>query len=93
MLAQRTEQYAKEVDDVGLLLVDLVAKIKAKTPLAELVASEFPNFVNAVNGIGDIGGELSADQAVAIRTIAARMGELIAVLLAPGPVAAPAVTA
>lgn len=80
---ERTEQYAKETDDVGFLLVDLVTKIKAGMPIAALVAAEFPNLINAIQGATDIPGEITGDEAVAIRTIAARMGELLAVLLAP----------
>jgi len=88
---ERMEQYAKETDDVGLLLVDLVAKIKSGTPLAELVALEFPNFVNAIQGATDIPGEITGNQGVALRTIGARMGELTEVLMSPTvkPVAAP----
>lgn len=82
---ERTESYSKEIDDVGCLLVELVAKIKVGTPIAELVAGVFPCFVKAVENVSEIPGEVSGNQQVAIRTISARMGELVGVLLAPAP--------
>ena len=72
-------QYAKELDDVGVLLVTFADTVKQGKPLAGVV----DELVSAIEGIGEVDEELAANRRVALSTLGARLGELIDALLAP----------
>ncbi len=75
-------QVAKELDDVGALLVSLVAAIKAKKDLVSLLSEEIKPLMEAVNGIDQVKNEIAENKQVAAQTIGARVGELVGILLA-----------
>lgn len=87
-LQKREEEYAKELDDVGYALVELVKDIKAKKPVAEIAGENLPNLMNALNGMDQLDDELDQHRAVALRTLGAHLGGLVDALL-PEKVAAP----
>ena len=70
-------EIAKQLDDVGALLVELMKVIKKKEPISEVV----DELVAAIEGVGEISSEFQENQVAAIKTISARAGEMIAVLI------------
>ena len=77
----RQVQVAKELDDLGVLLVGLVKDLKAKKPLAELASSNLPALINAMSGIDQVDDELKNNKDVAYATLGSRVGELTAALV------------
>lgn len=67
---------AKEVDDVGRLLVELVADIRAKKSVTEIAGENIQNLIDAINGIDQVDDEIKANRKVVMATIGARTGEL-----------------
>jgi hypothetical protein len=53
----------KEMDDVRKFLVQLVADIKNKKPIAELVAGSLPGLIAAVDGYDQIDDEAKTKEA------------------------------
>lgn len=87
MIQTRQEQYAKEADDIGALIVEIVKTAKAKKPIAELA----DEFVLAIQGVENVDDEAGANRAVFMKTIGARLFEAAeAILPAPKPVVPPA---
>jgi len=80
-IQERTELYAKEIDDVMFLLVDFVTKLKSGTPFTTAALEQIQNAINAAAGIDQADDEFAANMPIAIRTITARAGELAGVLL------------
>lgn len=72
---------AKEVDDVGALLVTIVADIRAKKPISEIAADALPKLIAAIDGVEQIPAELVASRKVVLSTIGARLGELTDAIL------------
>lgn len=76
MAIQKKEiEYAKELDDVMVLVVELVKDIKAKKDVAALAAENLPNLMNAIGGLDQIGDEFK-NKPVLLSTIGYRTGEL-----------------
>ena len=91
-IQKREVQFAKEVDDVCVLLVGIVKDLKAKKPAGEVVSGAVPKLIEAISGIDQLGAEQLANRAVFLETIMYRVGELADSLL-PGqvvPVVGPA---
>lgn len=82
MIQQKQVDYSKELDDVMVLVVGLVADIKGGKSLAEISADALPNLMNAVAGANSVPEELAASRKVALQTIGYRSGELADALLA-----------
>ena len=51
----------KEVLDVGMAVVAIVAKLKAKEPVLQIVAEEFATLVALVGEVGAIPGDVTSD--------------------------------
>lgn len=83
MILERSEKYAKEIDDVMVLIVDFVKKIRAGESVTVAALEEVQNALNAVAGINDIPAEMAANLEVCLRTVSARAGELAAALINP----------
>lgn len=81
MIQKREEEYAKEIDDVGLALVELVRDIKAKKSIAEIAGENLPLIMEAVNGVDQMDDEYAENRKVALATMGKRTGELTDVLL------------
>lgn len=56
-------QVPKEMNDVREFLVKLLVDIKAKKPIAELVAGALPGLIAAVDGYNKISDEAKAKEA------------------------------
>lgn len=81
MIEQKTVSYAKELGDVGDLLIVLIKDIKAKKDIATIITDTLQPLVTAVGGMDQVKTEIEADKIVAAATIGAKMGELTGVLL------------
>ena len=75
MIQKKEVEYAKEVDDVLILVIELVKDIKAKKAIAEIAAENFPNLIAALSGLDSAPEELK-NKAVALETIGYRLGDL-----------------
>jgi phosphoglycerate dehydrogenase-like enzyme len=76
MIAKKEVEYAKEIDDVMVMIIELVKDLKAKKGVAELAAENLPNLMNAMSGLDQLDEELAASKSVAMSTIGFRVGEL-----------------
>lgn len=82
-LKQLQVNVAQELDDVLVLIVDVVKKLKdGKSPL-EIGASELPNLAKAVAGLDQVPQEFKQDLGSCVAGAGVRMGELVDALLAP----------
>lgn len=79
-IQQKQIDYAKEVDDVLVLVVELVKDIKAKKDMAALAAENLPNLMNAIGGLDQVGDEFKNKQVV-LSTVGYRVGELSGALI------------
>jgi hypothetical protein len=70
-------EVAKELADVGTLLVEIVKVIKKKEEMGGLV----DDLVEAINGIDQLDDEFKANRGVAVTTLTYKLGEVINVLL------------
>lgn len=77
MIKERTVMYAKELDDVMVLIVELVKVIKNKGDYTELM----DELINAINGIDEIDEEYKENLIVAIQTITHRTAEIADVFI------------
>jgi len=85
-IAERTEKYAKEIDEVMVLIVDTVKQVKAGVPLQEIALSQIQNALNALSNVDQVPEEFGQNLEVALRTIMARAAELAAALVQPAQV-------
>lgn len=80
-LAKKEVEYAKEVDDVLVLVVELVKDLKAGKDVAAVGMENLPLLLQAVSGLEQVGEELTHKQAVAM-TVSLRVGDLVAAFTA-----------
>jgi len=78
-------EYAKEIDDVMNLLVQIVTVLKEKGQVTSLV----DELIVAIDGVDQVDDELSENMQVALQTIGAQVGNLTAALLKKKPVQVP----
>lgn len=82
MSIQKKEvEYAKEVDDVMVLVLELLKDIKEKKPVATLALENLQNLMNAMNGLDQVDEEVKANKAVVLATVGGRMGEIAGVFV------------
>jgi len=74
-------EYAKEMDDLGHALVELVRDIKAKKDIAQIAGENIPTIMDALAGIDKVDDELKANRTVAIQTIGRHLGGLVDAVL------------
>lgn len=80
-IEQKQVEYAKEVDDVLVLLVELVKDVKAKKDLGAIAAENLPNLMAAITGADQVGAEVQANKAVVLQTVGHRLGDLASVFV------------
>lgn len=69
----KSMEYAKEIDDVMALFVEVIKNRKNKESISNLI----DELAAAVGGIEDIDDELAGHRKIALQTIGARVGELV----------------
>ena len=67
---------AKEVDDVGKFIVELVADIRKGKDMAAIVSENLANLVGAIDGISGVVDEVKENRKVVLATLGMRTGEL-----------------
>lgn len=80
MIQKREVEYAKELDDVFVLAIELVKDIRAKKSATVIAGENLQNFINAVNAFDQIPEE-AKNKLVALQTSGYRSGELAAAIL------------
>ena len=87
-IEKREVEFAKEIDDVGVLLVQIVRDAKAGKSAMEIASGSVGNLLNALTGVDQLPAEVKANRKVALQTIGFRTGELTDAILedAPAPV-------
>lgn len=76
MIEKKEMEIAKEVDDVGMFLAELVRDIRAKKPIADIMAENIMNLTQAISGVDQVDDEWEANRRVALMTIGYRTGDL-----------------
>lgn len=71
-IQKREVEFAKEADDVILLVIELVKNRKEQAPITDLL----DELMSAIGGIGDVTAEASEHRKVLLQTIGYRAGEL-----------------
>lgn len=79
MISTRSVSYAKEVDDVMVLMVAVVKNRKNKEDLSKLMG----DLMTAIVGIEQVDDELVANRLATVETIGYRMGDLVDAFLPP----------
>lgn len=83
-IEKRQVEYAKEIDDVAVLLVDIVRKAREGVDPATIASGSITNLVTALSGVDQLDDEVRANRKVALQTIGYRTGDLTdAILGAP----------
>ena len=83
MIQTRSESYFQEVDDCLALLEKVVGDVKDGKSALEIAGSSLPQFMAAVQGIDQVPAELQANQVIFMRTVLARVGEIVGKFLQP----------
>jgi hypothetical protein len=81
MIQEKSVQYAKELDDCLVLMIELAKDIKEGKDIGALVSENLPNLIQAIGGMEQIKGELEANKEVVYSTAGFRMGELVGALV------------
>ena len=87
MIKDKNVKYAKEIDDVLVLIEEAIYNRKNKGKLSELL----PALMEAIGGIEDIDDEVAENRRAVLSTIGYRLGTIANAVLKP--VAAPVVPA
>jgi hypothetical protein len=81
MIMEKTVQYAKEIDDVMMLVVELLKDVKAGKGALEIGAENLPLLMQAVAGAEQIKDELAMNKEVVLQTIGSQVGSIAAVFV------------
>lgn len=81
MIQSKQVEYAKELDDVLGLLVELVKDLKAKKGIGELASENVAGLMTAMSGIDQVAGELSQSKKAVYNAVALRVSDLVEALL------------
>lgn len=82
MAVQKKEiQYAKEIDDVAVLLVSVLRDVKAGKTAAEIANGAITKLIEALAGVDQMDDEVKGNRVVALQTIGYRMGDLADAIL------------
>jgi septation ring formation regulator EzrA len=76
MIEKREVEVAKEIDDVGILIVSLVTDIKAGKDPVSIGQENLDELMAAIKGIDQVDEEIADNLKIALSTIGARAGEL-----------------
>ena len=90
MIQTKTVEYAKEVDDVAVLLVNIVRQARAGKGVSEIASGAVTDLVNALAGIDQLDDEAETNRKVVLQTIGYRSGELADAILGEKPLTVPA---
>lgn len=74
-------EYAKEVDDVAVLLVHIVKEIRSKKNISDIASGSVAKLVEAISGVDKVGAELAESREVVLQTLGYRAGELADAIL------------
>lgn len=74
-------EYAKEVDDVALLLVHIVQEVRSGKNVADIASGSVAKLVDAISGVDQVGAELAESRKVVLQTLGYRTGELADAIL------------
>lgn len=80
-ILKKEVEYAKEIDDVGALLVGIVKDAKSGKSPAEIASGAVAKLVDALAGIDQMDDEMKGNRKAALQTLALRMSEMVDVLL------------
>ncbi len=84
-IVKKEIDYAKELGDCMVLVVELVKDIKAKKSLSEIAGENLANLIAAIDGIDGASAEMKDHKEAAIATLGFHVGELAGALMAPAP--------
>lgn len=82
-IVKMEKPFAKEADDVGVMLVSIVKAIKAKKPAMEIAAGELQHLMDAIAGVDQVVAEGKENPEVMAATIGYHVGAIPGILLAP----------
>lgn len=82
MIQEKTVQYAKEIDDVLVLVVKIIEMAKAGQDVMAIASGAVAPLIDAVAGIQGAGEELSLNKKVVFETVGYRVGEIAGALVA-----------
>lgn len=80
-ILKREVDYAKEIDDVPVLLIGIVKDVKAGKPAAEVLLNAIPKLSDALSALDQADDEFKLNRKAALQTVLFRAGELVDVLL------------
>lgn len=80
-IEEKKIKYAKEADDVMVLVVHLIREARAKKPISEIASGSVAKLVNALSGVDQVGAELAENRKVVLQTVGYRSGELTDAIL------------
>lgn len=80
-LQKREILIAKEIDDLGKLLVGIVKDVRAGKTAAEIGTGSLTNFIEAISGVDQLDDEAKSNRLAALQTISLRLAEIVDVLL------------
>jgi hypothetical protein len=80
-IQQKQIDYSKELDDVMVLLIALTKDIKAKKSLPDITTDVLPKLISAMDGVNQVGDEISSNHLVAGQTMGYRFGELVETII------------
>ena len=76
MIVKKELDYAQEVGDVGVLLAELVADLRAKKSASAVMGENIQNLMNAIDKVDQVDDEMKANRKAALATIGYHTGEL-----------------
>ena len=80
-IEKRSVDFAKETDDVMVLLAQLVRDIRAGKSPGDIASTNVGNLVTALAGVDQVQGEVELHRKVALETIGYRLGDLTDAIL------------
>ena len=83
VIVDKQVKTAKELDDVLVLVLGVVRAAKAGKKPQEIASAEVGALIAAISGAENIPAEYAENPGVALATAGARLGELVAILIAP----------
>ncbi|MGB1290515.1 MAG: hypothetical protein ACPG5Z_00185 [Pseudoalteromonas sp.] len=81
MIESKSVEFAKEIDDIMLLVIQVVKDLKEGKDVSELVSSNLGGLLAAIEGADQADDEYKENLAAAMATVGYRAGELGAALL------------
>lgn len=80
-VVQQSVGVCKEVDDVLAAVVNLVAAVKAKKTVPEIVAAELPAVIALIGEVGALPGDFLSEKAECVNAALLRSVQLVDMLV------------